>query len=394
MSALYELLEAACTPGGRPSFIRIRAHFVPVAGPGTIVAPPTYSGVDKQSRYVFEQRWFDGVARRCVRIDSVQSQANRVEAALDELADDQVECGGGGLPIPRCIIAFEGRSLSSLALSHRVHDAELFHTFTAGGEAFGDCEVGKAVLNATPHDAGALLRYAPNVLAFGAWDAHGRGSGARFPRAYESRMTGVAAGDVQAVPRAATKYDPLNLHAPARTIKLDKTTGGWELTSKPGPGGVALSNVGLGSVPSFQEDLGGVAVEYVERLAVLQLTTLRNLRFVLRGGDPAANVAGRAMVAAYALLGDRLAFGETGCTLRSGCSLERQSEQIEAVGADELVVQLGDARTAYAEAVDEARRHGLEVSEEDIYLHPSAELAKVWAITTAMVGEEAEAETA
>jgi len=69
--------------------IRGTAVLQPAGGPGDKVFPPSHS-VDKNARepgakYAFEMRRVDGREIRCVLIDSVQSQANRMEEALEAL---------------------------------------------------------------------------------------------------------------------------------------------------------------------------------------------------------------------------------------------------------------------------------------------------------------------
>ncbi|HFA59192.1 MAG TPA: type I-U CRISPR-associated protein Cas7, partial [Rhodospirillales bacterium] len=62
---------------------RIR-HLAPAGGPGDKVFPPTYPD-NGGPTHVFEERMFGGERKSCVLLDSVQSQANRMELALREL---------------------------------------------------------------------------------------------------------------------------------------------------------------------------------------------------------------------------------------------------------------------------------------------------------------------
>src|SRR4051794_2183341 len=69
--------------------IRGTATLMPAGGPGDKVFPPSHS-VDKNERrpgakYAFERRRIDGRETDCVLLDSVQSQANRMEEALQGL---------------------------------------------------------------------------------------------------------------------------------------------------------------------------------------------------------------------------------------------------------------------------------------------------------------------
>jgi CRISPR-associated protein Csb1 len=65
--------------------IRARTELEPLGGPGDKLAPPTY-GVDSgfPTRYATEQRRVDGQNVPSVVLDSVASQANRLELALLE----------------------------------------------------------------------------------------------------------------------------------------------------------------------------------------------------------------------------------------------------------------------------------------------------------------------
>ncbi|HXG11744.1 MAG TPA: type I-U CRISPR-associated protein Cas7, partial [Gemmataceae bacterium] len=60
--------------------IRLRVRLQPAGGPGTKVFPPTYQG----GVYATEKRNINGKEVTCVLLDSVQSQANRMEQALLE----------------------------------------------------------------------------------------------------------------------------------------------------------------------------------------------------------------------------------------------------------------------------------------------------------------------
>ena len=69
--------------------IRGRAVLEPAGGPGDKVFPPSHS-VEKDekrvgAKYAFEMRRRDGNDVTCVLLDSVQSQANRMEEALQAL---------------------------------------------------------------------------------------------------------------------------------------------------------------------------------------------------------------------------------------------------------------------------------------------------------------------
>src|SRR5438067_7379924 len=64
--------------------IRRVQRLQPAGGPGDKIFPPTYPGERSTdpARHSFEMRRIGGKDVRCVLIDSVQSQANRLEEAL------------------------------------------------------------------------------------------------------------------------------------------------------------------------------------------------------------------------------------------------------------------------------------------------------------------------
>jgi CRISPR-associated protein Csb1 len=74
------------TVGGSAAAFRCRRRFQPAGGEGDKVFPPTFAG----KVYAVEQRHVPGRVEPavCVLLDSVQSQANRMELALQEALDE------------------------------------------------------------------------------------------------------------------------------------------------------------------------------------------------------------------------------------------------------------------------------------------------------------------
>ncbi|MGD8937351.1 MAG: type I-U CRISPR-associated protein Cas7 [Thiogranum sp.] len=70
---------------GNAAAYRCRRRLQPAGGEGDKVFPPTFAG----AVYAIEQRRVPGreVPVTCVLLDSVQSQANRMELALQEAVD-------------------------------------------------------------------------------------------------------------------------------------------------------------------------------------------------------------------------------------------------------------------------------------------------------------------
>src|SRR5690606_9292030 len=91
----YDILSRAVSGGA--AAVRARTRLQPAGGTGDKVFPPTFGdsisvtlpdGSQHRTRYSVEIRRIDGVAVPCVLLDSVASQANRYEEALQRGWDD------------------------------------------------------------------------------------------------------------------------------------------------------------------------------------------------------------------------------------------------------------------------------------------------------------------
>jgi CRISPR-associated protein Csb1 len=142
-----------------------------------------------------------------------------------------------------------------------------------------------------------------------------------------------------------------------------------------------LSELGLGSIPPTTRTQrgapvpGGVTVEAAERLAVLSFPAIARIR--LGAGDEQGR-AGRALLAALAILGDRLAFGGTGLFLRSGCDLLKVAEEVVWVGpggrTEPLDIDASGALALYRFAQTRAAEAGLALNDAPIELRPRPNL--------------------
>ncbi|WP_322797241.1 type I-U CRISPR-associated RAMP protein Csb1/Cas7u [Tepidiforma sp.] len=370
---LYERLAAAVTLESDDAAIRIGASYQPQAGPDAKVFPPTYMERDG-TRYHFEKRWSSaGSPLEVVILDSYQSQANRCEAALEREA--------AALGLPRLVLnhSVNGNaiSISSLIAPHRSRDA-YFLDALVDGRPFDETPVGMALDRATLDDLTPFLQYVPTDLVYGIWDSHrGKRMALKFARSYTSEMLG---WEPQPGKRAATKGDPLNLPGNDSVDYRDWRPAGTSKKSKDSQ--KKLSELGHGMVPGEpDESIGGVAVRGITRLAVLSLTGLARLSF----SSDEVNRAGRTMLAAVGLLGDRLAFGGAGLHLRSGCDLVLESEHIEWVQrggrTEPLELDRERARELFHAARRRLERAGIAWSGEPVVLTPSKALAEVIAAT-------------
>lgn len=381
MPELYDELRSAAAMGGDRAVIRVRTRYEPAGGQAARIYPPTYPASAGDPPYVIEHKLVDGEVRTDVLLDSVQSQANRAEEALLQAYRE------GRLRLPMLQIEHDGAAqvrLTSLELPHRYADAYLLDS-RIDGVAFDKTELGKAFLAATSADASALLRHDPGSLVFGAWNSHRKGRQAKFPRIYASEVVG---WDPQLGDRKAGRMDPLNLvGAGSRGADGELSFNAVGEKVK----GEKLSELGHGNIAPNRAH-GGVTVSSAERIATISLAGLARLGF----GDVSnqAALAARALLAAYALVADRLAFGGPSLWLRSGCELVTVSETLSWVarGGDEQPFYLTapEAITVYDTALDAASQAGLGFDLSLVTLAPSPGLAKAidFSLTKAdVVGE-------
>lgn len=345
---------------------RIR-RLQPAGGAGDRLFPPTYPAAapDAPPVHVFERRRVDGGSVWTVLIDSVQSQANRLEEAL-------LAAAGDGLRLPYAVVDFAGTGLeplteiSSLQAPHRVYDAILRDSLL-DGVAFMESGHGKRLAAASAGDATALLELSPSSLVFGAWHSQGGGGapGAKFPRTLVSEIMGIDVpvdeirdrmGEVvarTAARRTGSRIDPLGI---VRDVEVFRGAGGWaadEAAAGPGARLVRPSEINHGNVRPSVERLG-VTCAYAEHRTVVSLAGLRRLRF----GGADRDAAARELLLLIALI----AVAEqdvAGYALRSRCDLVPEGpaalELVRADGStDEVEFGREELRARYDAAFDEA----------------------------------------
>jgi CRISPR-associated protein Csb1 len=286
-----EMLRTAVA--GTDAAIRSRTRLVPAGGPSDKVFPPTYMKEGRSTtKYAFEDRRIDGREVRTVLLDSVQSQANRIEEALLEAWRDKE------IKMPMLHVDFskiEGledlETISALQTPHRIADAILRDSLLKG-TPFRASKVGKAFTDARATNATAVFKYCPTALIFGVWDSTGPkgGSGAKFQRAMTSEIVGI---DAKAGVKTASRMDPLAIQKRAGEVyKLAIDPTDWTLSEKDAakekgkpvpfkgaekgtPAAINHSNV----PPSIDDEAGGVTIAHAEQTIVLSLPALRRLRF-------------------------------------------------------------------------------------------------------------------
>jgi len=395
--------------------VRRRQVLQPVGGKGDKIFPPTYPGEGRNNpspRHVYERRRIKGADIWCVLVDSVQSQANRLEECLLEAIRE-------GLAIPYVEVDFTGAGLdgiskiTSLDAPHRVYDAILRDSLY-NGISFMESDIGQRLAKAKAADASALLETSPTALLFGAWHSTGQGGGlgAKFARCLvsevvaidvpvdttsnntgrlrldengaevtwrsgQNRVSGIEV--VTSGRRTGSRIDPLGVLKGLERVKIFKSPSGWDVT-KEGAGKNAKeakpSEINHGNIRPSVQPLG-ITCDYLEHSFVLSFAALRRLRF----GGAGKDIAGRSLLAALGLI----ALTEQdarGYALRSRCDLvcDRSAslEQVHPDGAtDPIMLSRNDARALYRTAYDAARKAGFELSEEPVRLIPQEKLVAI-----------------
>ncbi|WP_158247686.1 type I-U CRISPR-associated RAMP protein Csb1/Cas7u [Actinomyces qiguomingii] len=345
--------------------VRVEATYQPSGGPGARVYPPTFPTNGENSPYLLEDRRCDGQVRKATVLDQVPAQNNRCEEA------EAKAWRQGIIRMPMLRMRHDGAAsfeLIGLEAPHRAFDA-YWRDCELDRVKFDRSEIGKAILAASLEDATALLTYDPATLVYGGWNSHRKGRQSKFPRLYASEMIG---WDPVEGERKAGRMDPANLTG-SRKGEGDE----WTYSSSEGKKGTKLSEIGHGNIAPGDAH-GGVTISEATRTAVLSLTATRRLGF--GSMDPAAVEAARALLVALGLLGDRLAFGDAGLWLRSGCDLVVLTEQLEWIGrggvAESFALSPSGAVRLYEEALQAALDAGMPLHLKTVELVPNEALRK------------------
>lgn len=371
---------------GTAATFRCVTEYQPAGGPGDKVFPPTYEG----GKYATERRVVPdtGEIVDCVLLDSVQSQANRMELALLEAWRAK------RIDLPVVTVRFDpetiracfqvqsnrakGLTVTSLEAPHRVADAILRDSLFEG-IPFRKSTKGRVLDTADVRNATGLFGLNPTALVFGLWDSTGPrgGLGAKFQRALVSEMVGFRA---QKGVNTGSRIDPLGIARAAGPVFRTKD-GEWttdatladKVGNKPALYGLSKGKlVGyvkertrirghrpksiMGTSPpdfAFAKDQngnpvydevtlkngrtvkrprvkGGFTFFHAKQTTVLSLATLRRLRFPLNGdldSDPEVDRAARLVLTSLGLLAATLSI-EWGADLRSRCQLVAQNRPL------------------------------------------------------------------
>ena len=257
-----------------------RQALEPVEGRGAVVHPPTYpgpqakrGGSERPPEYVINDL---GDGKRMCELDTVQSQANRMEASYR---------GSLAELIPRHAVEAGNRRVDLTELGHRLADASIRATGLAGAirAAFESFAAG---------DPAPLAQLAPTSLVYGLWDS--RDTWVKVRRAIASR---IEAHDVVECTRSAQYTGAF------RPEELGLGAAEWKKGAK----------AGFAPSPATGR-LGGIRVRgEIVQSASIMVEVLRGYR----------TADGSEVLAAYLLglaLGGLLVGGRR-YNLRSGCEL-------------------------------------------------------------------------
>lgn len=381
-----ELADRILASVAERQVIRYIVRLQPAGGVGDKVFPPTYPPPRGQegTRYAEETRWIsqgtgDPAPTNCILVDSVPSQANRLEEhALRSRA---------ALGLPDIQVRFTGLAnetpLSVMEAPHRVFDA-LLRDSELGAEPFRNSTIGQSLINSTTSNATALLQYAPLTLLLGGWDSRRRSGAFRLARALTSEIIAV---DAHVGVTSASRMDPKEIVSKAgegRIKEEDDQAIAFSLLPESSPKTKTRpSEIGHGNIAPSINALGGVTCRYVEQIAVISLAQLRRLSFPVDGGNTEQqNQFGRALLAALglALLDSQY---QEGYSLRSRCMLVPEDEpKVELIGptskdVEQLKLSRGQAIEAFKALCNRAMAAGLPVSDQVVELTASAKLEEL-----------------
>ena len=322
-----------------PVALIIRERLRSVAGKSSVVFPPTYapdrdSGQKKSGYNIDEYKKFKN-GNRCT-IDSVQSQANRIEPMFKESPYSAL--------VPQIVIKSGIKEVNLLDAAHRLADAAVrFSELEEKVDTVFQQYYGTG-------DACPIAELNPMSILFGAWDS--RGTQAKLPRLFSSS---IYADDVEELTRSSQ-------FTPSFTV-ADIGLSEEELSEQEKD---KWSRVGLAHAPG--KALGGVIVHGgITREATLNLVALRHLK----GTDPERTEKLQNYILSLALVCATL---EQDYDLRSGCQLVRDGKDactcllVNRDGSEEPIVI--DHKHAIALAAVAAEEFGIPATVSTYHFRP------------------------
>lgn len=353
LAELKRLIAARAVRG-----LSVRRELQPLGGPGDTVPPPTFAqeqGQEKGPRYVWSKRRLDGEVVEVCLLDSPASQANRMEAAISRLLQEEPSFE---LPVHRLNVPHIG-TLTDLDLPHRTYDAAVGTAKMTDGSPWAKSKVAEAIRLASRKDAAALLEHAPMILVLGGWDSHSSQAANAWQGRHEKAVwSKVVAIDAFKMNRPGGRLDPMGLPS---SLKVDLGDGNAR----------KLSEQGLGVVPASIDKYPrlSVTMRYAEQRSVVSFGVLRQLSF----GSSEKDHAARTFLGALGIL-CVAALHEDGGHLRSECDLvcERSDGwKVRRDGTDDEPldgVNVESALTVVRSALDGIESAGLAFRTEPIDL--------------------------
>lgn len=364
--------------------LRLRIRLQPMYGNGEIIFPCTVAG----GKYQISNRRIPGYDQSVVSaiLDSVQSQANRMEDAL--LSD--IRAGKLHLPhLETDFSAVEGLEkeigkITCFDAPHRIFDAILRDSVDASGVHFPLTNQGRAVIKADSKNAAAIFQVSPASLLFGSWDSTGvsGGLGEKYTRCVVSELVGI---NIEQAIRAGTRIDPLNSEKNQNPDAILRATEDemLALLKKSRKKFDKPSEINHSSVPweggSEKMPHGGITCDYVQQSTTISFAALRQLHFLVGGTDQSTYA--HAVLAAIALHAAALNV-ERGWHLRSRCDLVLDDGVIpewETLGSSPTKEALSSdvTRKVLLEAIEAAKKAGLPWNDTPIKLTPSPALREL-----------------
>lgn len=377
---------------GRAAAFRCRTKLQPAGGEGTKVFPPTYAG----AVYAVEQRRLPGRDEpvTCVLLDSVQSQANRMEEALQQALDE------GRIQLPLIEVDFSEANeklikpiddrVTSLTVPHRLADAILRDSVVTEdgedkGKLFRDSSYAERWRRGSTANATPIYALCPTALIFGVWGAPEKpgGLGAKFQRCITSELVAIEAEATNS--RQGLRRDPMGIVKDASVLVEEDNR--WQNTTEGSKKAKRPSEINHGPI-LFGPSHGGVTFDHAEQTVVLTLAGLRRLRFPPLGETWQANdeqkrrdEAARLVLGAIGLTAATLA-AEAGYDLRSGCLLHDGQPPVWNLldrGGDDQAWEIPSeaAISMLGDAINAAESAGISWRSEPLVLQPSDDLVEL-----------------
>jgi CRISPR-associated protein Csb1 len=310
-----------------------------------------FTRFEKSHTFMDETRVEEGREHSVCVIDSIPSQANRIEPALGRITDKD---GKRVRLVPTVIVEVKiGDEVQRKSLledaGHRVADALLLSSTLRE-------KVTAAIRSRQDGDSAPLAKLAPTSLVFGMWDS--RESGTKVPRLINSiiRAYGVLEHRRSSQFHAAIDYEAAGVVA--------------------GKGDKKLSEVGMDSAPAVFQHGGIEAKDGIRRDASLNLCTLRDIVTA----TPEATRTLQRYILELSLVAMTYFDGKT-LNLRQGCQLVAIKEKpmrrtlVYADGAKAPFDIDREDAISYATAVAEA--FGVGEDETDVTFDPKLAMARL-----------------